>query len=285
MISITWCYNNWANVTGGCRGALCKQAVYLFGYVKMDMINKLSEFNFFAHLSQKDLKKFAANLALHQFKIGDFVLRQGEPASQVHFLLEGSIEISTQSRDEKTAHIMCHRAPSMVGIIEIWRESPHLANAIAIEPCTTLGLNRTEFFKFLHSHHQACINIAQSLSDQIYQDGISNRIRIFGSATHVLARHLWNEAESFGEKFNGGILVKKQVNKTQLAKSLGISRRQVLREFSELESKKLIELQGDYLFIPDRNKLKNKFDEAWLERRKVSRKTQEINLKVNPSKD
>ena len=45
MISITWCYNNWANVTGGCRGALCKQAVYLFGYVKMDMINKLKDKN------------------------------------------------------------------------------------------------------------------------------------------------------------------------------------------------------------------------------------------------
>ena len=33
----------------------------------------------------------------------------------------------------------------------------------------------------------------------------------------------WNEAQAFGEKFHSGTLVKKQVNKTLLAKSLGIS--------------------------------------------------------------
>ncbi len=237
----------------------------------MDVIKKLSEFPFFSHVSPKELKAFSASLKENHYKVGAHILRQGEPGKAVQMLLEGSVEITTHSRDDKTAHIMCHRAPSIFGIIEVWREAPHLANAVALEPCVTLSLSRSEFFKFLHTSHQACINIMQSLSEQIYQDGVNNRIRIFGSATHVLARHLWNEAQAFGEKFHSGTLVKKQVNKTLLAKSLGISRRQVIREFEVLEKAELIEPQGECLFFPNMDKLRCKFDEAWFERRKTRR--------------
>lgn len=222
-----------------------------------------SSFPFFSQLSRREVEVLLSGLPKRTFKNGDFILRQGEPCMKAHLLLEGKVEVSTTGPRDNEVHIMLHQAPSLFGIIEIWREARHLGNIVALEPCTTLELDKAAFLRLLHSSHQACVSIIQFLSDQIYQNGSDHRTRLFGSAEHALASYLLAHAASLGEQTQAGVVLRMPINKSQIANSLGMSRRQIIRAFEILTEAKLIEGQSGQLIILDPEGLRRKSHEAW----------------------
>jgi CRP-like cAMP-binding protein len=226
------------------------------------------DFPFFSQLSEKEIKKLTSSLTKHSFRSGQNIIKQGDPCTEAHFLIEGKVEVSTTSSKGDRAHIIFHKAPALFGSIEIWRELPYLGTVTALEPSTTLSMSKTQYLGLLHSSHQACISIVQFLSDQVYQSGIDHRIRLFGDSERVLARFFLCQAAAYGEKVQGGANVPAPVNKSQVADSLGISRRHIIRAFQSLEKLKLIEVQKGNLFIPDLEKLREFAHSIWNVREK-----------------
>ncbi len=220
-------------------------------------------FPFLSQLSKREVETLLSGLPKRQFKNGDFILRQGEPCQHAYLLLEGKVEVTTTGPRDTEVHIMLHQAPSLFGIIEIWREARQLGNVIALEPCTTLQLDRAAYQRLLHSSHQACVSIIQFLSDQIYQNGADNRTRLFGTAEHALANYLLAHAASLGETTQSGIVLRMPINKSQIANSLGMSRRQIIRAFELLTKEGLIEGQSGQLIILDAEALRRKGREPW----------------------
>jgi CRP-like cAMP-binding protein len=151
-----------------------------------------------------------------------------------------------------------HAAPDIFGIIEIWREHPYLANVVAIEPCQALVLDRKSFLKMLQSNHQVAINLAQFVSELIYQAGRDREVQLFGKVEHLLANTICYFAKLYGEEHSYGILVRREINKSELATMLGVARRSVIRGLESLAEEQLIRLEGKQLVIPDPKALKKK---------------------------
>jgi CRP-like cAMP-binding protein len=227
------------------------------------MKQNLSSFPFFSQLSKKEVDTLLAGLPRRQFKNGEAILRQGEPCLAAHLLIEGRVEVTTTGPRDTGVHIMLHQAPSLFGIIEIWREARQLGNVIALGPCTTLPMDKAAYLRLLHSSHQACVSIIQFLSDQIYQNGSDHRTRLFGAAEHALASFLLAHAASLGEKTQAGTVLKMPINKSQIANSLGMSRRQIIRAFEILTKDGLIEGQSGQLILLDIEALRRKSRESW----------------------
>ncbi len=227
------------------------------------MKSGVASFPFFSQLSRREVEVLLSGLPKRTFKNGDFILRQGEPCQKAYLLLEGKVEVTTTGPRKTLVHIMLHQAPSLFGIIEIWREEKHLGNIVALEPCTTLELDKAAFLRLLHSSHQACVSIIQFLSDQIYQNGSDHRTRLFGSAEHALASYLLAHAASLGEQTQAGVVLRMTINKSQIANSLGMSRRQIIRAFEILTEAKLIEGNSGQLILLDTEALRRKSREVW----------------------
>lgn len=227
------------------------------------MQDTLSHFPLFSQLSDRERVALEKKLKTNTFRAGQNIIRQGEPCLHAYILLQGKVEISSISTDGSALHILFHQAPAFFGMIEIFRELPYLGTVTAIEPSTTLSMTKAQYLGLLHSSHQMCLSVIQNLSDQVYQSGIDHRMRLFGDTEKILGRFLLCQAEACGEKKQDGVFVPVSLNKSQIAKSLGLSRRHVIRSFQALEKRGIIEVQSGRLFVPNLSKLKELSEKVW----------------------
>jgi len=220
--------------------------------------DNLKQLPLFASLNYETIERLTEDLPRQSFKKGEYIIRQGEKNLQAYLLVEGKVGVSAESHEGIKSTLVFHEAPCILGEIEIWQERPYLGSVIAIEPCSTLVLNKKRYQKLLHSNHQVCINMIQLLSNQLYQDATSTRMRLFGRVEHLVAGTLCSFAQLYGEEHRYGVLIRKEINKSEIAEILGVARRSVIRAFETLEEEKLIQLEKKQLVIPDLPALRKK---------------------------
>lgn len=213
--------------------------------------DKLKQLPLFASLPYETIERLTSDLPRQSFKKEQLLIRQGEKDLQAFLLTEGKVGVYTESHEGIKSTLVFQEAPSILGEIEIWQERPYLGSVVAIEPCTAIVLSKKNYLKLLHSNHQVCINMVQLLSNQLYRDATAVRMRLFGRVEHLVAGTLCSFAQLYGEEHRYGILIRKEINKSEIAEILGVARRSVIRAFDTLEEEKLIQLDKKQLVIPD----------------------------------
>ena len=213
--------------------------------------DSLKQLPLFASLNFDTIERLTEDLPRQNFKKDELIIRQGEKNLQAYLLVEGKVGVYAESHEGVKSTLVFHEAPCVLGEIEIWQERPYLGSVIAIEPCTTLVLNKNRYLKLLHSNHQVCVNMVQLLSNQLYRDATQTRMRLFGRVEHLVAGTLCSFAQLYGEEHRYGILIRKEINKSEIAEILGVARRSVIRAFETLEEEKLVQLEKKQLVIPD----------------------------------
>lgn len=222
------------------------------------MLDKLKQLPLFRSVGFETLKTLTENLPYQTFKTGDFLIRQGEPQRQAYLLNEGRVEVFAEPREGIKTTLVFLEAPSLIGEMEVLRELTSIASVVALEPCSVLIFSQENYLKMLQSNHQICFNLVQMLSQELYEDATSARMRLFGRVEHLVANTLCSFAKLYGENHAYGVLVRKDINKSEIAEILGVARRSVIRAFEQLESEKLIQVDRKQLIIPDLTALQQK---------------------------
>jgi CRP/FNR family transcriptional regulator len=222
------------------------------------MREKLKDFPLFSSVGFGSLEALTRGLPETEFKVGQTLMQQGQKGTRALLLFDGRVAVEAESKEGGRANIVFQSAPSIFGVIELWNEAPYLASVVAMEPCLALVLEKTDYFKMLQSNHQVCINMVQLLSQMFYQAGRDRHVRLFGKVENLVANTLCYFAQLYGEEHRYGILIRKTINKSQMAVMLGVARRSVIRALDALEKEKLIEVQDNQWVIPDIAELKKK---------------------------
>lgn len=212
----------------------------------------------FTSLSPDTIDHLTRGLPRKTFKKGETLLRQGARDLKGYLLLDGKVGVFSESKDGMRTAIIFHEAPFVLGVIELARERAYLGTVEAIEPCSTIVITRKDYLRMLQSSHQVAVNMVQLLSNLLYKTGTDRRIRQFGRVEHLVANTLCSFAQLYGEEHRYGILVRKDVNKSEIAEILGVARRSVIRAMEELEGEGLVQVQGKTLVIPDLEALRKK---------------------------
>lgn len=222
------------------------------------MRDRLKDFPLFNSITQATLDSLTRGLKEVEFKAGHRILQQGQKGTRAYLLYVGKVAVEAESKDGSKANIVFQSAPGIFGTIELWSEAPSLANVVAMEPCYALVLEKTDFFRMLQSNHQVCINMVQLLSHMFYQAGSDRQVRLFGKVENLVANTLCYFAQLYGEEHPYGILVRKEINKSELSVMLGVARRSVIRAVDSLVKEKLIEVQDRQWVVPNIAELKKK---------------------------
>ena len=114
-----------------------------------------------------------------------------------------------------------------------------------------MQLNKKEYLKLLQSSHQFSINMVKMLSNLIYFTARDQHVRMFGQVDHLIANTLCAFARLYGEEREDGILIRRDISKSELASILGIARRTVIRALQEMETEGLLSIEGKEVVIPD----------------------------------
>ncbi len=222
------------------------------------MPNRLKDLPLFAGLRTESIEALTDHLPRRTFKKGQKLFQQGERRLEVYILIEGKVEVLAEGQDGRSAAIVFHQAPYLIGTIEIWRERPSLGSVIALEPCEVLVMSKREFLKFLNSNHQVCLNMVQHMSNLLYKTAKDRRILLFGEVDHLVANLLCYFAQLYGEEKPFGTIVRKELNKSEIAQTLGVARRSVIRAMDSLSRDGLLEVDGKQLVIPSLEALKRR---------------------------
>jgi CRP/FNR family cyclic AMP-dependent transcriptional regulator len=125
-----------------------------------------------------------------EFKKGDVVYSQGDPATSVIYLQAGNIRLSVVSESGKEAVVAILGPGDFFGEGCLAGQSVRMGTARAIVPSTTLVIEKKEMFKALHEQH--------GLSDRFIAFMLARNIRVeedlidqlFNSSEKRLARTL-----------------------------------------------------------------------------------------------
>ncbi|HEX9494148.1 MAG TPA: Crp/Fnr family transcriptional regulator [Candidatus Limnocylindria bacterium] len=83
---------------------------------------------------------------IHTFKIGETLMKQGEPSTSIHFVLEGQCKVERQRRsDDRAIELARLGSGEIIGEMGVMVDLPRSATVVATQPTTTLELDAASF--------------------------------------------------------------------------------------------------------------------------------------------
>lgn len=109
----------------------------------------------------KLVKYFGVN-----FKKGDYIFREGEAADVMYMIHKGKVQISKGmgTFDEK---IRILGEGEFIGEMAVINSMPRSANALAVEDCVLIKMDRESFGKTIQKNHEFSVSVIQLLSDRL----------------------------------------------------------------------------------------------------------------------
>jgi CRP/FNR family transcriptional regulator len=184
---------------------------------------------------------------------GAMLFVEGQAARGVFVLCNGRVKLSTSSSDGKALITQIAHAGEVMGLSATVSEQPYEVTAETLEPSQVNFVKREDFVRFLSKHGEACLRVAQQLSqnyheahEQVRSLGLSN------STAEKLARLLLDWMAKDGKQTDKGIMLRLTLTHEEIAQLIGASRETVTRLLSDFKSRELISIKGSSLVIRDK---------------------------------
>ena len=210
----------------------------------------------FCDLSDEALRDFDTINYPTTFPKGAMLFVEGQSSRGIFVLCAGRVKLSTCSSDGKTLITQIAEPGELLGLSATISGRPYEVTGETIDPCSVKFVRREDFLDFLRRHGEACLRVAQLLSnnyinayEQVRSLGLSH------TATEKLARLLLEWGARNGAETEQGIRLKVTLTHEEIAQIIGSSRETVTRLFGDLKSKHMIEVRGATLLIRDKSAL------------------------------
>lgn len=118
-----------------------------------------------------------------EYRKGELLFSQGEPAKSVIYIQKGKVKLTVISRQGKEAVIAIFGARDFVGEGCLAGQSVRMATAKALTPCTALRIDSRELARVIHRH--------PAFSDFFVRYVLMRNIRV----EEDLVDHLFNSSE------------------------------------------------------------------------------------------
>jgi len=220
------------------------------------MTNALSKSALFSGVPIEIIEGLVKGFPRISFQKNDVILQQGQAPKYAYILIEGRVAIHHKAPRGQSTTVLYHYAPYIFGHVEILRDDTlNIGSVTAHSSCQLLRLTRSNYISLLQTNHQVCFNVVRILNSLLLKTSDNQKIRSFGKVEHRLARALWSLARLEGIPHQGGQLVQKKINKSQLARTLGVTRKSIIQGFNKLEREHLVEISAGQCFIPNLKEL------------------------------
>jgi CRP/FNR family transcriptional regulator, cyclic AMP receptor protein len=208
-----------------------------------EFLNKLSQ------EAQHDLLSLAHTSS---FPSGTSLFNEKDPASGVHFVLEGEVKLSMNSAEGKRLILRIARKGEVLGLASALSGRPCEMTAETLYPVKVATVRRSDFLNFLTRHPEVYRTVTEELSrsynlacDQLRTVGLSS------SAPEKLARLLLEWCEN-GQTTERGTRCRIPLTHGEIGEFIGASRETVTRTLSTFKSRHLVVFNGSTLMIPSR---------------------------------
>lgn len=187
---------------------------------------------------------------------GALLFMQGEPSLGIYMLCQGSVKLTSFSKDGKAMILHIARPGEILGLSTAITNSVHIATAQVVEPSQVNFVRTRDFMRVLSQDAALCLAVAKQLSKnyqraylQVCSLGLSN------SVFDRLAGLFLEWCSPFNEEVDK-IRIRMKYTHEEIAEMIGSSRETVTRLFKDFRDRNLISRDGDELIIHDIERLR-----------------------------
>jgi CRP/FNR family transcriptional regulator, cyclic AMP receptor protein len=211
----------------------------------------------FCDLSPHALEGLDAISSSATYPKGAILFVEGQEPRGVFVICSGRVKLSASSADGKSLILRIAEPGEVVGLPGTISGKQYEATAEALEPIQANFIPREPFLKFLRTHGDAALKIAEILSDichTTYQE--VRNLGLSASAAEKVARFLLSL--TFEEEPNTGhIRATLTLTHEEIAEMIGASRETVTRVFANFKRQRLVEVHGSTLIITNKSGLQD----------------------------
>ena len=184
---------------------------------------------------------------------------EGQSPRGIFVLCKGRVKLSICSTDGKTLILKIAEPGEVLGLSASVSGKPYELTAETADPCQVNFVKREDFVRFLREHSDACLRVAEQLSDKY--NTACREIRSLGlshSASEKLAKLLLEWSVKAGEAAKAEPRVKLALTHEEIAQMIGTScaRAKVTRLFADLKKRQIVQAKGSTLLIRNKSALK-----------------------------
>ena len=200
-------------------------------------------------LSEKTLEGLDRLQHATAYPEGALIFVEGQVPRGVHILCQGRAKLMATNRGGKTFIMKIAQPGEILGLHAVVTGGPYELTVETLQPSQLAFIGRAEFLRFIKEHGDACLHVAQQLSNDCQAAyGVIRLIGLSHSVSEKLARLLLQWAVD-GRVNDGVIRLKLALTHEEMAQLIGTSRETVTRTLGELKKRKVLELNGSTLVI------------------------------------
>jgi CRP/FNR family cyclic AMP-dependent transcriptional regulator len=161
---------------------------------------ELREIPLFSEMDEQEVAGIRAIMDEMRFRPGQVIIREGDTGDLFYVITEGYAEILI--RDAGGSDVVLHKAGpgDFFGELSMLTNEPRSARVRAVEPLTTLVLERDEFFEFLRTNTHAAIDVMVELGGRLHEND-----RLLRSMVSRNVNEIEEERLTLGQRVADGV--------------------------------------------------------------------------------
>jgi CRP/FNR family transcriptional regulator len=220
------------------------------------MLKDLLKISLFASMSEIELSQLAEIIEVKNYKKGDVMFWEGEPARGLHYIKQGAVQMSKTNYEGKQAILQIFGAGDVLAEAVLFADAPYPATAEAIADTSVYFMGTQAMQVLMLEHPKIALYIIKVLSNRLRTAQDKLKTWAFASAENRVAKLLLELAGSHGKQGDLGLVVEVELPHARLAALSGLTRETVSRVLSSWRSEGLIETKQRRIVIKDIGTLK-----------------------------
>jgi CRP/FNR family transcriptional regulator len=207
-------------------------------------------------LTPETLAELDAISAPFEYRNGETLMRQGDPAEFVRILCNGRAKISTASHDGRTLLLNIVNAGAVLGLVSAVRRMRYETTAEAYGPCTVIEVPDHDFLDFVFRHRNASLQVMQMLAAENHDLLVNaRRVALSGTVAGNVAKLLldWSTTVTGIDGNNHFNMV---LTHQEIAEMVGTTRETVTRTLATFRRQGWIRIHGAFVEILQQGKMK-----------------------------
>jgi CRP/FNR family transcriptional regulator, cyclic AMP receptor protein len=230
---------------------------YVLNPVDNCLACKLRKGHFFCNLPVAALQAFQKIKFTATYPKGAVLFVEGQSPRGIFVLCQGRVKLSGNSCNGKTLILKIAEPGDVLGLSATVIGRSYELSAETLDPCQLNFAKREDFLRFLSEHNEACLHVAQQLSEEY--NTAWREIRTLGlsrTAGEKLAKLLLLWGNGNGEAAHAEPLIRLPLTHEEISQMIGTSRETVTRLLADMKKRQIVRAKGATVLIRDKAALK-----------------------------